>query len=133
MSETVVNIGSLEPFYVDGDSLLDKTKNFLKKNLNYEQTVDIFKHRNVRSLDDLGDDDIEEIFNDIFYEKIFRYNDKNDEPRFYKVVLEDHDEYCDIYKAFETEDGKINFVLSYHNSGCSFGEALEEAFKKLNT
>lgn len=37
----------------------------------------------------------------------------------------------DIFQAIKNSDGTINYVLQYYNGGCSFGEAMSYAMKKL--
>jgi hypothetical protein len=37
----------------------------------------------------------------------------------------------DIFEAKENSDGTISYMLSYHNSGCGYSEALKESLKNM--
>lgn len=47
----------------------------------------------------------------------------------FKIEMISDDPYADIFYATKNEDGSYNFVLNYHNGGCGFNEAVEEALK----
>jgi len=51
----------------------------------------------------------------------------------YKVDMNTKNDYDGIFEAFLNADGSISFTLKYYNGGCSFNEALEEAFKNMKT
>lgn len=45
--------------------------------------------------------------------------------------IKDHED-GDIFELEQISEGKYSFELKYYNGGCSFDEALEEAFEKIN-
>lgn len=47
----------------------------------------------------------------------------------YEVEKEEIDPYSDLLISNKNEDGTIDFEVKYHNGGCSFNEAIEEATK----
>jgi hypothetical protein len=46
----------------------------------------------------------------------------------YSVKKQDIDPDEDISRMTENEDGTLSFEVKYYNGGCSFDEAIEEAF-----
>lgn len=58
-----------------------------------------------------------------------------------KYVILDHNVYSieemndyedeDIFELDKISDDKYSFTLKYYNGGCSFDEAIEEAFEKM--
>ena len=42
-------------------------------------------------------------------------------------------EYGDIFEAREVKYGGIDFILSYYNGGCGFGEAIENAIRNMES
>jgi len=62
----------------------------------------------------------------VFGEKFIIVNDE-----IYEVIEDKSFEECEILEANENEDGTIDFCLSFHNGGCGFIEALEEAIQNM--
>lgn len=46
----------------------------------------------------------------------------------YKVEIDDYD----IFNIHKNTDGTYDFDVMYYNGGCSFDEAIEEAFKIMD-
>lgn len=67
---------------------------------------------------------IEEYFLDQFYEKYVMVGNE-----LYEILTTNFYDTEDIFKATDNGDGTYDFVVSYYNGGCSFGEAIEEAMK----
>jgi hypothetical protein len=67
---------------------------------------------------------IEEYFQDQFYEKYVMIGDE-----LYEILITSFHDTEDIFKATDNGDGTYDFVVSYYNGGCSFGEAIEKAMK----
>lgn len=48
-------------------------------------------------------------------------------------ILEDRTSDDDLCFAKQNPDGTLDYFLQYYNGGCSFGEALESALKKMKS
>ena len=60
------------------------------------------------------------------YRKYVIYN-----GNIYRVDMKEYDPYANIGIAFKKDDGTIDFEVRYHNGGCSFSEAIEDALRKI--
>jgi hypothetical protein len=47
-------------------------------------------------------------------------------------VLEDKTCYEDMFEAKENSDGTISYLVSYHNGGCGFSEAIRESLDNMD-
>lgn len=75
------------------------------------------------------DDDMDYIDEllDEYYDDYLQIGDN-----FYEVLNIDYMEDGDgFYKACRSEDNTIDFLVQYHNGGCSLGEAIEEAIEDM--
>lgn len=82
------------------------------------------KQNEIESLDFY--DTWEECFNSEFSEEFITH--KND---IYRILRDTECSGNDIFYASEDSPKKINYVLSYHNGGCGFSEALTEALNNM--
>ena len=110
MSEQVVETGKLV-------LVSDNLKVFLKHHFGEDTYWE--------KIDAHGTD--EEVFGwEDLYENFVIINDK-----VYKIEdYINHDDY-DVFHASELPDGRIEFVVSYYNGGCSMNEAVEYAVQKM--
>jgi hypothetical protein len=75
----------------------------------------------------LSNDEVEEMFRDVFYKE----HGVIIEGIIYEIVQIENYESDDIFEAKKQRDGSIDFILKYYNGGCSFTEAMEYAFEKM--
>lgn len=108
MSETVHYRGTLkQAIKLEGENLEEQCKRILK----------------VKALKAYADS-YEEMLLDKFYkEYVVRDN------ILYIVDKREIDTDEDIFSMHEDENGVLNFEVKYYNGGCSFDEAIEEAFE----
>lgn len=115
MSEQVYQTGKIKLVEKNGEKLWQQCKRILEEEYNREYDESLY------SPEDYIDDFIQEIYED--YVLI--------DDSIYKVEeLKDLDSY-DIYELHDNKDGTMNFILSYYNGGCSFNEAMEEAYERM--
>lgn len=72
-------------------------------------------------------DSYQEYLTDLFYKSMVIHNDT-----IYKAEKEEIDPDNDIFNATLKDNGEIEFEVRYYNGGCSFDEAIEEAFKNID-
>lgn len=71
-------------------------------------------------------DSYEEFFSDEHYHKAVVLDGS-----IYRVEREDVDLDEDIFRASKINNNEITFEVKYYNGGCSFNEAIEEAFENM--
>lgn len=76
---------------------------------------------------DIVDENAEEMFKEIFYKEVGVIVDNV----IYEIINIINLEEGDIFDVRRQSDGTIDFILRYYNGGCSFTEAMEEAFQKM--
>ena len=75
----------------------------------------------------VGDEDnIKDSFYDRFYDDYVIVGDRMFHVESRKDLREE-----DIFEASRNSDGTYDFLVQFYNGGCSFGEAIEEAMKKI--
>jgi hypothetical protein len=110
MSETVNYVGKLK--------LLENSSNETLE----QQAKKILNNCELKSYNDTY---LEQLL-DNNHESIILYNDN-----LYEVLeMKDCSE-TDIFEIDKNEDGTYNYHVSYYNGDCSFAEAIEEAFDRL--
>lgn len=72
-------------------------------------------------------DSYEEFYSDEYYHKAVILNDI-----IYLVEREDVDPYENIFTISKINDNEFKFEVRYYNGGCSFNEAIENAFENMN-
>jgi hypothetical protein len=105
MSETVVFVGKLKPVKMRGD--IEKTAEAIFKE-SFGEKDDIFR-----------------TYLEALQEETRDYCTVGN--RLYCVQIENDDPYESVFRASSNGDGTIDFVVKYHNGGCSFEEAIENA------
>lgn len=112
MSETVYYKGILKPVdFLIGETLEERCKRIIG---------DV-------ELEDYYDSYQEKLMNDYdYYQKYIIHNDI-----LYFVEKKNVDPDEDIFKANRNVDGTVDFEVKYYNGGCSFDEAIEEAFENM--
>jgi hypothetical protein len=63
-------------------------------------------------------------------EELYKKYEIIDDEIFEIISCKNH-EYSDIFEMKQNEDGTFDYLLSYYNGGCSFGEALQEAYDEF--
>lgn len=93
-------------------------------NLSTQEVAKTILNLNKIPLD--ADEDFITQLNDELYGKFICIKDK-----IYKIDDKEHDSSDDIIRASLHSDNSITYEVRYYNGGCGFGEALEEALKKI--
>jgi len=116
------------------ETLKGKLKEFVRTpNETFQAYVERFVKEKKQSIPSrykgkqLSDDDVEEMFCEIFYKEHGAMLDKV----IYEIIQIKNYDGDDIFEATRQQDGSIDFVLQYYNGGCSFTEALGYAFEKM--
>lgn len=121
MSETEAFKGRLKEFVREPDeTLLHYVIRFIKAKGKENEIPQYMQHEDTENA--------RNIFFDVFYkESGVLINDV-----IFEIVTMRSFEYDDMFEASRNSDGTIDFTVKYYNGGCSFSEALERAFSKMN-
>jgi len=121
MSDYEMHKGSLRPTDLVKDEMVYE---YLR---NYNGNNKWILNDKKRVLDNKSLD--EGAINEYFYD-IEEYTEIN--GKIYKI----DENYCDdpdpdIFQMSENPDGSLDYLVRFYNGGCSFGEALDIAYKKI--
>lgn len=120
MSETVTRAGYLRHMKWGRENILS----FMAAKL------ELNKH----NLNDVDNEELIELFSERYYEKFYySKDDEGENDALYRIELIVDNDYSYLFFSGNTDNLSdmydIFFAVSYHNGGCSFSEALDEALK----
>lgn len=112
MSETVIHIGKLKKLEIS-TSIEDWAANLCKTEYNC-QKLSNWTTNWIEELMELSRNRFVIVDDNVF------------------EVLEDdcNGNYDDIFEMKQNDDGTFSYILQYHNGGCCYSEAIEEAYNK---